>query len=406
MSRRRAASTLAVTAAAVVCVAVPGSVANAHTHSFRPSAPSRFRAVSSPAKTFLTWNAGAATTSYQVEQSTDPSMRTNTETFTVHGPLTQYTPYDLQPGRTYYFRVRALNGSTPSAYSATTSTQTHAATTGVTVMTYNIKEARYDGTMEGGNVVAPWSTARKPAAVRLIERASPDVIGVQEGADLIGHVRQVDTLRAALGGAYGLARTEIPPSQPGTRRTGVYILYKKATFRAVGKGGHWSLGGKRSAAHQVLRSRATGAEFIFVSTHLWHAGGGAGDMQRKAETKRLVKLGSAAAKRRGIPIVYAGDFNSDPFKKHAFNAPAEVMSQHDIADSYNVAQARDNASYNTANGYQTRPPRDGARIDYVYAPQGVGVGSWKMIMRLRHGRFVGTIPSDHNPVVVSLSVPD
>lgn len=371
----------------------------------RPEVPSALHAVSTNAKTFITWNAAAAT-GFQVEQSTDPSMRTNTKTYTVRGRQTQFTPYGLQAGRMYYFRVRAMNDATPSAYSPTTSAKAQNRMTGVKVMTYNIKEARFDGTMEGGNRVAPWSTARKAAAVKLIQRASPDVIGVQEGADLIGHHRQVDTLRAALGGAYGLARTEIPPGQPGTRRTGVYILYKKATFKAVGKGGHWSLGGKRSAAHQVLRSRRTGAEFIFVSTHLWHAGARAGDMQRKAETKRLVKLGHAAAARRGIPIVYSGDFNSDPFKKHAFNAPAEVMTQHHISDAFNVAQARDNASYNTANGYRTRPPRDGARIDYVYAPEGVGVGSWRMIMRLRHGKFVGTIPSDHNPVVVTLSVPD
>lgn len=371
----------------------------------RPEAPSALHAVSNNAKTVVSWSAGTAT-GFEVEQSTEPSMRTNTKTYTVLGHQTEFTPYGLQAGRTYYFRVRAMNGSTPSAYSQTESARADDSSTGVKVMTYNIKEARDDGTMEGGNRVAPWSTARKPAAVKLIQRADPDVIGVQEGADLIGHVRQVDTLRAALGGEYGLAKTEIPPNQPGTRRTGVYILYKKSTFKAVGKGGHWNLGGKRSAAHQVLRNRSTGAEFIFVSTHLWHAGARAGDMQRRAETKRLVKYGSAAATRRGIPIVYAGDFNSDPFKKHAFNAPAQVMSQHHISDSYNVAQARDNASYNTANGYRTRPPRDGARIDYVYAPEGVGVGSWRMIMHLRHGKFVGTIPSDHNPVMVSLSVPD
>jgi endonuclease/exonuclease/phosphatase family metal-dependent hydrolase len=404
-SRRRAASLLAVAAAALGTAAVSGTAASAHPQaSSLPTAPSALHVLGSRAKTVISWSASTAT-GFEIQQSTDPSM-TDPKTYTVRGQETQFTPYGLQPGRTYYFRVRALNSSTPSAYSPTTSAEAQSSTTGVKVMTYNIKEARYDGTMEGGNRVAPWSTARKPAAVRLIQRASPDVIGIQEGADYIGHVRQVDTLRAALGGAYGLARTEIPPSQPGTRRTGVYILFKKATFKAVGRGGHWSLGGKRSAAHQVLRSRATGAEFIFVSTHLWHSGGEAGDMQRKAETARLVQLGHAAAARRGIPIVYAGDFNSDPFKKHTFNAPAEVMSQHHISDAFNIAQARDNASYNTANGYRTRPPRDGARIDYVYAPQGVAVESWKMIMRLQNGKFVGTIPSDHNPVVVNLTVPD
>lgn len=272
-------------------------------------------------------------------------------------------------------------------------------------MTYNIKEATLDGVMEGGHRVAPWTTARKPAAVRLIRRADPDVIGIQEGAAMVGHVRQVDTLRRALGSTYALAHTEAAPWQRHTRRTGVYILYKRSVYKALGHGGHWSLGDRRSAAHQVLRNRQSGAKFLFVSTHLWHSGGRAGDMQRRAETQRLVSKANAAASRRGIPVVYAGDFNSDPFKKHVFNAPAQVMAQHHVADSFKLARARANASYNTANGYRRRPPRDGARIDYVYAPQGVQVLSWKLIMRLRHGRFIGVIPSDHNPVVVTLAVP-
>jgi endonuclease/exonuclease/phosphatase family metal-dependent hydrolase len=52
-----------------------------------------------------------------------------------------------------------------------------------------------------------------------------------------------------------------------------------------------------------------------------------------------------------------------------------------------------------------RPPRFGAHIDYIYVPQSVRVTSWRMVMRLNHGQFVGTIPSDHNPVVANLAVP-
>jgi endonuclease/exonuclease/phosphatase family metal-dependent hydrolase len=371
----------------------------------RPATPTNLRVASSHAKTYLSW-ASKSASGFQVERSTDPTMTTNPKLYTVRGDANEFTPYGLTKGKTYYYRVRALNAATPSTFSAVTRAVTQGGSQSMKVMTYNIKEARFDGVHEGGNTVAPWSARRKAAAAHLIENAMPDVIGVQEGADLLGHHRQVDTLRAALHGRYALAHTEIPPGQPHTRRTGVYIMYNKSTYRAVGRGGHWNLGEKRSAAHQVLANRRTGAKVLIVSTHLFHGLGRGADMNRRHETQKLLRLGHSFAARKGLPIVYVGDFNSDPFKsKHAFDAPAQVMRAHHIADAFNVAQHRSMAHYDTGNGYRTRPPHVGARIDYVFAPQGVAVNSWRLVMRLHHGKFVGTIPSDHNPLLVTLSYP-
>jgi endonuclease/exonuclease/phosphatase family metal-dependent hydrolase len=374
----------------------------------RPAPPAHIRATSSHAKTYVTWN-GASASGFEVEQATDPNMGAHTKFYKVRGDSNEFTPYGLNQGRKYYFRVRAMNGSTPSSYSGTTQAVVQTAQQPVRVMTYNIKEAHFDGEEEGGDVVAPWNPDRKEAVARLITRADPDVVGIEEGATKIGHrrhgPRQVDTLRKALGGNYRLARTEVPPNRPGTHRTGDYILYKKATWRAVGKGGHWALGNHRWAAHQVLRNRASGAKFLFVTAHLRQQPGRSNDVLRQRETESLVHHGHQLAARKGVPVVYVGDFNSDPFGNHAYNAPALVMKQHHIADSYNVAQKRVRARYNTANHYMRRPPHVGARIDYIFAPQGVGVRSWKLIMRMHHGEFVGTIPSDHNPVVSDLMIP-
>ena len=373
----------------------------------RPAPPAHLRVTSNTAKTFVSWNGGSAT-GYQIEQATDPGMTSNRKFYRVLGDANEFTPYGLAQGRNYYFRVRSMNGSTPSSFSGTTRTVVQSAQQPVSVMTYNIKEAYLDGQREGGNVVAPWK-ARKAAQAELIKRANPDVIAIEEGAAQIGHrkhsPRQVDTLRRALGGEYALAHTEVPPGHPHFHRTGVYILYKKATLKAVGKGGHWGLGNSRWAAHQVLRNRQSGAKFLFVATHLIQSPGRAYDVLRQHETEQLVQRGHQLAARKHIPVVYAGDFNSAPDRRHAFNAPSKVMHAHHIADAFNVAQARGYAHYNTANGYSRRPPRDGMRIDYVFAPQGVGVRSWRLIMRLRHGKFVGTIPSDHNPVMSELMVP-
>jgi endonuclease/exonuclease/phosphatase family metal-dependent hydrolase len=373
----------------------------------RPAPPAHVRATSSSAKTYVTWNGGGAS-GFTVEQATDPGMTKHQKIYTVHGDANQLTPYSLSTGRKYYFRVRSLNQATPSSYSSTTQTVVQTGQQFARVMTYNIKKSSLDGQAEGGSRVAPWTSKRKAAVARLIRRASPDVAGIEEAGSWVGRregARQIDTLRQALGGEYSLAHTEVPPSQPGTKRTGDYILYKTATYQAVGRGGHWNVGDSRWGVHQILRNRQTGAKFLFVTTHLWDASGRAGDIKREHETEQLVSDGNALAARHGIPVVYVGDFNSDSFGNHAFNAATRVMKRNHIADAFNVAQVHARAGYNTANHYMRRPPHVGARIDYVFAPPGVGVKSWKLIMRLRHGRYVGTIPSDHNPLAADITIP-
>ena len=81
------------------------------------------------------------------------------------------------------------------------------------------------------------------------------------------------------------------------------------------------------------------------------------------------------------------------------------MREAHVASAFNAAQSRRLPSYNSANGYDRPPPRFGDHIDYIFAPPGVAVLSWRQVMHLRHGRLVGVIPSDHNPVVATLEYP-
>jgi endonuclease/exonuclease/phosphatase family metal-dependent hydrolase len=372
----------------------------------RSAAPAHLQAKIGPAKTSLRWHSGGVS-GFAVEQATNQAMTTGRRVYRIRGTGRQFTPYGLTRGRTYYFRVRALNGGTPSKYSSTVRVVARTAEQPVTVMTYNILEAKFDGRHEGGNVVAPWSR-RRPAAARLIRQADPDVVGIQEGASWVRKARgprQVDSLRAALRGKYKLAHTEIPPSRRHFHRTGDYILYKKSRYQARGHGGHWALGDSRFAAYQVLRNRATGARMLFVSAHLLVTPGAASDARREAETRRLIHRARPYAARRHVPIVYVGDFNSDRFRRHSFNGPAMAMRAAGVADAWDAAQHRTRARYNTADHYMRKPPRNGARIDYVFAPAGVAVRSWGLVMNLSHGRFVGTIASDHNPLVARLEIP-
>jgi len=371
----------------------------------KPAKPTNLAATASHTRTFLTWS-GSSATGYQIERATDLLMTSHTKLVTVKGSMPQYTPYGLKGGSTHYFRVRALNDATPSAWSSKVQVTSLVNTFDVRTMTYNVMEADRVGQIENGSSIQPWSV-RKPAVVRTITKAHPDVIGIQEAAAFTGphYQRQIDSLHAALPG-YGLAFTEVLPGTPGWHRTGNYILFNKATFSRVGDGGHWALGDMRWAAWQVLKNKATGGKFLFVNAHELPTAGGAADTKRRHETQALLAdARSQAQAAGGVPIVYVGDFNSDQYRHHVVNAPTEVMTNQGIADAFNTAQKFVRPTYNTANGYQRRPPHDGAHIDEVFAPAGVGVRTWKLQLRLSHGAFIGPIPSDHNALVSDLTVP-
>lgn len=277
----------------------------------------------------------------------------------------------------------------------------------VSVMTYNVLEATTDGHREGDGVVAPWSQ-RKVGVVRYIHQGNPDVIAIQEAASWVRQVkgpRQVDDLRSALGPNWALAHTEVPPSQHYYHRTGNYILYRSDKYEAVGAGNHWQLGDNHTAAYQVLRNRVTGATFLMVSAHLIVPRGHANDLRREQQTRTLVSDARAYAQQSGgMPIVYGGDFNSDQWG-HSPDGPSVAMKETGNPNAYNLASHRSKARFNTANQYYNRPPAARAHMDDIFVSRGIGVRSWAQLLDLSHGRFVGVIPSDHNPVVAQLEIP-
>jgi endonuclease/exonuclease/phosphatase family metal-dependent hydrolase len=377
-----------------------------HRVGLRPAAPTRLHAARRASGSYLTWN-GQASTGFSVTRATNPAMTRGVRRYTVLGTTHQFTPPGLVRGRKYYFQVRSLNDATRSAASAPLAIVNKSSQQALRVMTYNILELTADGTHEGTGIVAPWSE-RKVAVARLIKRANPDVVAIQEGWPWVGQprkLREVDSLRIALGGEYGLAHTEVTPSQPHYMRTGDYILYKKSVYKAIGHAWHWSIGNKKFAAYQILENRKTHAKFLFVSVHLFVGNGAAADLTRENETRTMVKDATAFGASHHVPVIYGGDFNTDVNAHHAFDGPGIAMRAAHIQDAFNAAQTRRLASYNSANGDNRRPPRFGDHIDYVFAPPGVSVRSWRLVMDLSHGDLVGVIPSDHNPVVVNLDFP-
>jgi endonuclease/exonuclease/phosphatase family metal-dependent hydrolase len=373
----------------------------------QPAAPTSLTASSSRSGTYLTWQSNA--NGFQVEQARDSTFTQDVRRYRLRMPGEQFTPFGLRKGDTYYFRVRAINLATASAYSSSVSAQALTLEQPVSVMTFNLLEASFDGRREGGQRVAPWSQ-RKTVAARLVRQGDPDVVAIQEGATYVGHHRrQVDSLRAALGGRYRLARTEIPPNRRHHFRTACYILYKPTQYKAVGRGWHWAIGThhfERYAAYQILQNRRSRARFLFVDPHLLVGGTYRDDVRREHETESLLRQARRFGARHHVPIVYAGDFNSHAAGSDvSFDGPGTAMLAAKVADAFGAAQSLHNERYDTANQYMRRPPTARAYIDHVYAPPGVAVRSWRQIIDLRHGRFVGVMASDHNPLVSTVDFP-
>jgi endonuclease/exonuclease/phosphatase family metal-dependent hydrolase len=375
-----------------------------------PAEPTHVAATSTTSGLSLNWRSGSAT-GYRITQATDSAMSQDVTTYNTLGPDTTFTPYGLTSGTTYYFTVRSLNGLAFSK--ATTPVSATAGTSGqdVRVMTYNILEGSTAGTTEDGSPLASWAD-RRAGVAQMIEEGAPDVASIQEAATYAGDpalkIRQIDDLVTELGPGYTLADTEIPPSMPGYFRTGDYIIYNPNTLSAVGTGGHFSLPDTHFAAYQVLQNISSGAQFLFVAPHLIVGKSAAFDQEREDEATSMVAQANAIAQPLGIPVIYAGDFNSDTdLKQHTFDGPGIVMKALAYDDSYQVAQTRTNAKYDSANQNLRTPAQSqpSQRIDEIYVPPGVGVKAWVNKLDLTNGKFVGVIPSDHNAVYADVVIP-
>lgn len=370
----------------------------------RPDAPTGLAPNAGVQGVSLSWGGGGSN-GFQVQQATNPAFTTGVHTYTARGLGKQFSPFGLASGTTYSFRVRSSNWGTPSAWTpvvdAAVTTQSQTARVGQ----FNVHDVS-----KTGNTLPSWQD-RRDAVVASIQDGHPDVLAMEEGGGSIDGSRcgkrQADDIVDRLGGDWKLADTELAPcTGAGWVRTGVYVAFDGASYRAVGPAGHWQISDPSAskrwwAAYQELENKTTGARFLMVATHLIVGNKLTLDKEREQQTQRLIAhvngLGLA------VPAVYAGDFNSH--EKHEYDGPAIAMRAADNADAFFVAQSRVNARYNSANDYKRRPPHEGLSIDHIYGSPGVALRTWQLVMKLKAGEYVGVIPSDHNLLVSDITYP-
>jgi endonuclease/exonuclease/phosphatase family metal-dependent hydrolase len=159
-------------------------------------------------------------------------------------------------------------------------------------------------------------------------------------------------------------------------------------------------GGRAGAAWAMLEVARTGKTYLFVSAHL-STGKNSVAGKRSKEAARLLALTAPAA--AGRPRVFAGDFNSSI--QRGRDTVGARFGAAGFADAYTTTKARSGAGYNTATGYGTKPAKGGSHIDRVMLPRGASATRWEVVVKVRGGKAVRPIPSDHAPVRVSVVLP-
>ena len=345
-----------------------------HSTYLRSVAPTSLAAHMDGTGNYLTW-ASPRTNGYNIELATNSAFTTGVLNFTTTDDSHFFTPSGMPVGRTYYFRVRGQNGPWSSAWSNVTTGVSQTVGHALDVLTYNVLSTTFDGTVESGNTIAPWSqrVAGPNGVSGLIAEADAAVNAVQEAGGLVpdpdnpGQKRpQVEDIVDALGSSYQLAGTT-SGAGGDNRYTGNYLIYQPSLVTpvsddaGVNEGGYWTLTDTKIAVYQVFQN-LYGSKFLTVSFHLDPHLGGTYDQTRKQEIDEIIADATAYASAHGaLPIVYSGDTNSWPNRVGiSADTPGAEMRAHNFSETNGAAQVHHNWAYESINSYLWTPPLGGS----------------------------------------------
>jgi endonuclease/exonuclease/phosphatase family metal-dependent hydrolase len=360
--------------------------------------PSRVQLVSfigaSTSSLTVSWPQAKRVKSYEFELATNYDMvgRTTRKIPATSGSRMTYVLSGLTPGRTYCVQIRGKRGKYYGKRSRRTCKPTIVAQgtpsgTPYRVMTYNVCASA----CENRAGAASWST-RRGLATSLIQSQAPDVLALQEHP----HSAKAPLLTQTLSTDYA-ATTYISAKD---------LLYRRDRFTLARTGSIELSAGKYAVWAELNDLAADNARVIFVSVHLTSGKDSKFDLQRETETERLI----ASIEREnpdGVPVIYAGDFNSN--KSRPLDAPAKVFKGAGHYDSYDLATRLSRPNWNSAADFSSAPekPRKsfkwGDHVDRVFVPAGsTFVSNWASPAVMAGAKYDGPMPSDHKPVVVNI----
>ena len=255
---------------------------------------------------------------------------------------------------------------------------------GLQLMTYNI---RLDVAADGEN---DWAS-RKDFFASQIRFYAPDILGVQEATP-----GQAADIAAALPqyGCVGIGR-----DGPGKGEAS-NIYYKKDRFAArqnatfwlsetpdkISRG--WDAAFNRICTYALFKDRQTRKMFWVFNTHLDHVG-------EEARTKgiQLILSKIAEVNTKKYPVVFMGDFNSEP------GAARIVELKKEMNDSREVSEEKPFGPAGTFNGFKYNEPA-AQLIDYIFVSKNknIAVKKYAVLTDSKDLKY----PSDHFPVYAEI----
>lgn len=401
----------------------------------------------------LSWKPVPGARGYRVSTSTTPSFA---KPVRVRATGTRIDVAGLSSGTQHYFQVvgikangRNLTRPSRTVAAATAANQVAAppapvvnGPSDVRVGSYNVVSVSLDGK---DPKLGTWKQ-RRPAVLANILGENLDVLGLQEANHGTSFQKQLvtgttqfdDILRGLRAGGQNYAVTN-PYSANCVNPTTTYncvpqdrgvagsdrIMYNADRVAMISQGGYlyksqMSGGTPRNLAYAVLQVKKTGDRFFFASTHLESRDA---DVRYKQWGEMIAKVKQLKG---SLPVIAVGDFNTQKFDPNAATwLPAmknagmgDVLNQeYRVNPSRGVrAQHLINGWINSANhvsrnvqdfSYADQRDKTGNNIDYVFASNSLQVQEWKMVLNYDPSTLQvrGTIPSDHNMIRATVTLP-
>lgn len=320
--------------------------------------------------------------------------------------------------------VLGVGGPQATAEATAKQTVARASSATVTVASYNIASKSKDA------ATRPW-TSRRSAVVKTIRGQMPDVIGLQEASQgklANSDVSQAEDLVKRLGAPYKLTNTaryncenakspyKCVPKNRGASNS-QKIAYNSKKLKLIKKGSKKTASTKtrfeeeRYVEWAIFEHRATGKRFFFVNVHLDPGKDARTVNMRKKQMSQILKV-IEAKNPQDLPTYVVGDFNShkwteggnrpyDAMRKAGFVDPLGNVYKSTQTTSGATAIKRINTHFSSHNAWSrsapVKPWVNGIYIDYIWTSKGVNVSEWETVVNVdKAGKFVGTIPSDHN----------
>ena len=255
----------------------------------------------------------------------------------------------------------------------------------VVAMTYNLRYA-------SDTPPNAWHE-RLPVAVAMWEKYQPDLVGTQEG-----QYRQIKDLDRRLPDYawIGLGRNG------GSRGEFMAVFYKRERFEPEAFDHYWlsdtpevigsttwGNSNRRMVTWVLFHDRVTDQRFYFINTHFDH------QVQTAREKSADLILKRVDRWKTDLPVVLVGDFNAVAGENRVYD---QLVGPHGFSDTWTTAQERGRL-VSTFHGYRGAGGA-GARIDWILSRGAVACQSTEIVTFQQDGQY----PSDHFPVVVTLTI--